>query len=107
VAGVPVAALGAAAYLGMLGTVVASWWWRSVAWLAAAWGIVLASALFSLYLTYIELFVLEAICTWCVASALIVGALFVVLTAALWWVWSGVDTPDAVRAEASPRAARG
>jgi len=37
--------------------------------------------LFSLYLTYVELFVLHAICRWCVASAVIITAIFV--TAAL------------------------
>lgn len=33
---------------------------------------------FSLYLTYLELFVIEAICQWCVASAIVMTALFVV-----------------------------
>jgi uncharacterized membrane protein len=31
---------------------------------------------FSLYLTYLELFVIDAICQWCVASAVIMTALF-------------------------------
>lgn len=33
---------------------------------------------FSLYLTYIELFVIDAICQWCVASAVVMTALLVV-----------------------------
>jgi uncharacterized membrane protein len=33
--------------------------------------------LFSIYLTYIELFVIHAICRWCVGSAVIVALLFV------------------------------
>jgi uncharacterized membrane protein len=33
---------------------------------------------FSLYLTYLELFVIDAICQWCVASAVIATALMVV-----------------------------
>lgn len=33
---------------------------------------------YSLYLTYLELFVIEAICPWCVASALLMCALFAV-----------------------------
>ena len=33
--------------------------------------------LFSLWLTYLELFVIHAICQWCVISALLAGALFV------------------------------
>jgi uncharacterized membrane protein len=38
-----------------------------------AWG-----ALFSLWLTYLELFVIHAICQWCVVSAILAVALFVV-----------------------------
>jgi uncharacterized membrane protein len=33
---------------------------------------------FSMYLTYLELFVIDAICQWCVASAVLMTALFVV-----------------------------
>jgi uncharacterized membrane protein len=33
---------------------------------------------FSLYLTYLELFVIEAICQWCVASAVLMTILFAV-----------------------------
>lgn len=33
---------------------------------------------FSLYLTYLELFVIDAICQWCVASAVVMTALLVV-----------------------------
>ena len=36
---------------------------------------------FSLYLTYLELFVLRAVCAYCVASAVIAAALFAVLLA--------------------------
>ena len=36
---------------------------------------------FSGYLTYLELFVIDAICQWCVASAVVMAALAVVLTA--------------------------
>jgi len=36
-----------------------------------------AGVLFSLYLTAIELFVLHAICRWCVASAVIITAIWV------------------------------
>ena len=37
---------------------------------------------FTVYLTYLELFVLHAICRWCVASALIMTAIWVVAVAA-------------------------
>jgi hypothetical protein len=36
------------------------------------------SALFSLWLTYLELFVIHAICQWCVVSAILATILFVV-----------------------------
>jgi uncharacterized membrane protein len=36
---------------------------------------------FSLYLTYLELFVIEAICQWCVASAVVMTVLIAVLIA--------------------------
>ncbi|MCK6627635.1 MAG: vitamin K epoxide reductase family protein [Anaerolineae bacterium] len=40
-------------------------------------GVSLAGVLYSAYLTYIELFVIDAICRWCVASAIIMVAIFV------------------------------
>jgi uncharacterized membrane protein len=40
--------------------------------------IVAIGFLFSAYLTYLELFVIDAICQWCVASAVIMAALLVV-----------------------------
>jgi uncharacterized membrane protein len=39
--------------------------------------VALISVLFSAYLTYLELFVLRAICQWCVASAVLVVAYLV------------------------------
>jgi uncharacterized membrane protein len=36
---------------------------------------------FSLYLTYLELFVIRAICRWCVASGVIVAAIWVIALA--------------------------
>jgi uncharacterized membrane protein len=43
--------------------------------MAAAAGL---GAVFTLYLTYLELFVIHAICRWCVASAVIILGIFVV-----------------------------
>lgn len=43
----------------------------------AIFGISLAGVLYSAYLTYVELFVIYAICRWCVASAIIMVAIFV------------------------------
>ncbi len=44
---------------------------------AATFGLALSGALYSVYLTYVELFVIDAICAWCVASALVVTAMLV------------------------------
>jgi uncharacterized membrane protein len=79
--GIPVAAWGMAYYVVVLGIAFAG---TAERWedsptlplllvLLTAWG-----ALFSLWLTGLELFVIHAICQWCVISALISVALFVV-----------------------------
>jgi len=36
----------------------------------------LCGVLFSIYLTYLELFVIHAICSWCLFSAVIITVLF-------------------------------
>ena len=68
--GVPVAALGLLAYAGLLLSAA------SVGARAALFGlfVALVGALFSAYLTYLELFVIRAICHWCVASAVLMAA---------------------------------
>ena len=73
-AGVPVALLGLLGYVAILGTTFV----RGEAGRMAGACLALASAGFSLYLTYLELFVIHAICQWCVASA----ALMLLLAAA-------------------------
>ena len=50
----------------------------------AIFGISLTGVLYSAYLTYIELFVIEAICRWCVASAVIMVAIFILSTLSLY-----------------------
>lgn len=42
----------------------------------AVFGISLIGVLYSAYLTYLELFVIYAICWWCVSSAIIITAIF-------------------------------
>jgi uncharacterized membrane protein len=85
-AGVPVAVLGLAGYASILLALLAP---RGAGLLVAA-GIALVCFGFSLYLTYLELFVIEAICQWCVASAVIATGL------------AAVCVPLALRAEAPP-----
>jgi uncharacterized membrane protein len=79
-AGVPVAVLGAGGYGTMLVLACAYAVRRTFEVLLAAWSVAAASFAFSMYLTYIELEVLEAICVWCVASACIATALFAMLS---------------------------
>ena len=70
--GVPVAALGIVAYAGLLFSAVL----RGEAGVYLGFLVALVGTLFSAYLTYLEVFVIHAICEWCVASAAImVGAL--------------------------------
>jgi uncharacterized membrane protein len=70
--GVPVATLGVAAYAGLLLSAAL----RSEAGVYLGLLISLVGTLFSAYLTYLELFVIHALCQWCLASAAImVGAL--------------------------------
>ena len=72
--GMPVAAWGVAFYLGVLavslGGMSASLQDRvGVSWLLV--GLTATGVLFSLWLTYLELFVIHAICIWCVISAVL------------------------------------
>jgi len=83
-AGVPVALLGGLAYVSMLALIAGAWLRRSATLLAAAWGIALAGFAFSMYLTYVELFVLDAICIYCVGSASIITVLLALLSACVW-----------------------
>lgn len=74
VGGVPVSALGALLYLGMAVTAVAWLRFKAVDWLPIAyWGMALAGAGYAAYLTYVELAVLQAICVWCVTSAVLLA----------------------------------
>ena len=72
--GIPVAVFGLGASLAVLGAV--AWWWRKAdrRGLAAAYVIGLASLPFVAYLTYLELFVIHAVCVWCVGYAVTVVA---------------------------------
>lgn len=42
---------------------------------AAVYGLALVGLLYSGYLAYLELFVIRAICTWCVVSAVLIAAI--------------------------------
>jgi uncharacterized membrane protein len=72
--------------LGVIGyaLILAAWWlrrtgptpWSDWATLALL-GMSLGGTLFSIYLTYLEVAVIRAVCLWCLSSALIMGGLLV------------------------------
>ncbi|MGI9097761.1 MAG: vitamin K epoxide reductase family protein [Solirubrobacteraceae bacterium] len=69
--GIPVAVLGLAGYLAIAAALVAP---GEGARLAAA-ALAVSGFGFSAYLTYLELFVIDAICQWCVVSAVLLTVL--------------------------------
>jgi uncharacterized membrane protein len=74
--GIPVAVLGLAGYIGILGSLVI----RTELGRIAGFGIALIGFGFSMYLTYRELFTIKAICQWCVSSAVLMTLLLVLTT---------------------------
>jgi uncharacterized membrane protein len=75
--GVPVAAIGLAGYVATLGVLLVR---GRTALLVGAF-LVLVGLGFSAYLTYLQLFVIDAVCEWCMASDAVMTAL---ATAVLW-----------------------
>jgi uncharacterized membrane protein len=75
-AGVPVALLGLIGYVTLLGALLAP---GEAARMVAAL-VALVGFGFSAYLTYRELFTIDAICQWCVASAILMTGLAIVCT---------------------------
>jgi uncharacterized membrane protein len=76
-AGIPVAGLGLAGYLAILATTFV----RAEAGRAAAVALALSALVFSGYLLAVQLFVLHAICLWCVVSDAIVLLITIVAVA--------------------------
>jgi uncharacterized membrane protein len=79
--GLPVALYGVVGYFVILVVAVAAL--RPAALVQRKWNVVLVGlasvgVLFTVYLTYLELFVIHAICRWCVGSALIIAAIWIV-----------------------------
>jgi len=79
----PIGVLGAAGYVAILG----AWLWGRfgngrLAELApsALFGLTLSGVAFSLYLTFLEPFVIGAVCAWCLTSAVIMTALLFLTT---------------------------
>jgi uncharacterized membrane protein len=78
--GVPVAALGLVGYSGLL----LSAFLRGGDGAYLGLLVALVGTLFSAYLTYLELFVIHAVCEWCVASATVMVAALIGAAARIW-----------------------
>jgi uncharacterized membrane protein len=72
--GIGVAVIGIGGYLLLLGAALL----RGDAGRLAGFGLALVGFGYSVYLTWLELFVIDAICQWCVASAVLMTILFAV-----------------------------
>lgn len=83
IAGIPVALLGVVFSVSTLALQLI--WWRSGDRRAvlAAYGMGVFGMLFVSWLTYLELFVIHAVCAWCVAYAVTIVAGWLVAAAAL------------------------
>ena len=77
IAGAPVALLGLGAYTLLLGLIV---WDSPTARLAAA-TIAFVGLVFALYLLALQLFVIDAVCVWCLVNDVLIAPLLSVLTA--------------------------
>ena len=76
-AGLPVALLGLIAFIGAGALAALRLRAGAPAWLLTGlFGIAFGGSLFALYLTYLELFVIHAICPWCVAVDSVMVAVF-------------------------------
>jgi uncharacterized membrane protein len=77
IAGIPMAVLGLGAYATILALVA----WDSVGARLAAASLAFLGLLFSLYLLALQLFVIDAVCIWCMANDVVVAPALAVLTA--------------------------
>lgn len=76
IAGIPVALLGVLGYAVILGLIA---WDAPVARLAAA-TLAFTGLLFSAYLMVLQLFVIDAVCTWCAVNDVVLAPALAVLT---------------------------
>jgi uncharacterized membrane protein len=80
IAGIPIAILGLGAYLAILAVLyleTRSDFWKENGPLAL-FGMTLIGVIYSAYLTYLEIWVIHAICPYCVVSAVLMLILFIV-----------------------------
>jgi uncharacterized membrane protein len=82
--GIPVALFGVGFSVVLIGACLA--WWRLAdrRALYAAYGLGLAGIIAVVYLTYLELFVIEAICVYCVTYAITIVAGWIIVAFTAW-----------------------
>jgi uncharacterized membrane protein len=78
--GIPVSILGAGAYLVLIGIFILEYKRPDLKdyTVKCIFGMTTIGFLFSLYLSYLELFVIHAICPFCVVSAILMTTLFII-----------------------------
>ncbi len=84
--GVPISVIGLAGYLVLLALALAAMWTAGRTQrqlILLSFVLALGGVGFSAYLTYLEIYVIEALCAWCVASAAIITVLALVAGFAL------------------------
>jgi uncharacterized membrane protein len=94
--GIPVALLGLGMYLLLLGLVGVRYrnprWHETATMLAFA--LAFAGVIYAGYLTYVELFVIDAICQWCVISAALTVAIAVIEGIGVWRILGASPCAD-------------
>lgn len=76
----PVALLGLVLYCSIFGAVAVAFWGRGRAGAFAPYavfGLALSGTMYSAYLTWLEVYRIQAICTWCVTSASLLATVLV------------------------------
>jgi uncharacterized membrane protein len=99
--GMPIAILGLGMYLAILALGVLRWRRPELSGPStlAAFALALSGTLYAAYLTYVELFVIDAICQWCVASALLTVAILAAESTGVWAWMAPAPDEDAPPAE--------
>ncbi len=92
VAGIPVAVFGVVLSLTLM--VLALAWWRTgrPGLLLAHYALSMVGVIFEMYFTYLELFVIHAVCVWCAAYAISLVARFM-LSLVVWLRRDRYNTP--------------
>jgi len=88
IAGIPVAVLGLAFWIAALVLVL----WDSELARTLVFALAVTGVAFSVYLVVLQLFVIDATCTWCMLNDVVLAPLFLVLVLAR--LWTSVQTEE-------------